>query len=120
MNAGRRGGSGPGLHASLEYRTTLENLARVVVPAMADWCVVDLFEEDGSCDGSSSPTPTARWRSARRFRERHPSEDLPDGIAEVLRKGRARLWSTIDETMLPASQAARTSSRRCVGLSCDR
>jgi PAS domain S-box-containing protein len=33
---------------SLDYDVTLTTLADLVVPRMADWCIVDLAEEDGS------------------------------------------------------------------------
>src|SRR5262249_4052779 len=36
------------LAATLEYDTTLANLATLVVPRLADWFIVDLAEEDGS------------------------------------------------------------------------
>jgi PAS domain S-box-containing protein len=35
------------LASSLDFKTTLQNLMRVVVPAAADLCVVDLVDEDG-------------------------------------------------------------------------
>src|SRR5262249_57839761 len=36
------------LAATLEYDTTLANLATLVVPRLADWFIADLAEEDGS------------------------------------------------------------------------
>jgi signal transduction histidine kinase len=36
------------LNESLDYDTTLATLADLVVPRLADWCIVDLAEEDGS------------------------------------------------------------------------
>ena len=35
------------LAGSLDYETELERVARLIVPALADWCVVDLLAEDG-------------------------------------------------------------------------
>ena len=35
------------LAASLDYQTTLERVARLALPALADICVVDLFQENG-------------------------------------------------------------------------
>ena len=40
--------AGTMLGASLDYETTLQSLARLAVPALADWCVVDLVQDDGS------------------------------------------------------------------------
>src|SRR4051794_27435577 len=36
------------LAGSLDYETELERVAHLIVPALADWCVVDLLAEDGS------------------------------------------------------------------------
>jgi PAS domain S-box-containing protein len=36
------------LSASLDYDVTLATLADLVVPRLADWCIVDLAEEDGT------------------------------------------------------------------------
>jgi signal transduction histidine kinase len=35
------------LSSSLDYSTMLEKVARAVVPQMADWCLVDLFDAEG-------------------------------------------------------------------------
>src|SRR5215208_1299417 len=40
--------AGASLSSSLDYRATLARMARLAVPYLADWCVVDILEEDGS------------------------------------------------------------------------
>jgi PAS domain S-box-containing protein len=35
------------LSESLDYHVTLQNVARLAVPLLADWCVLDLLTEDG-------------------------------------------------------------------------
>lgn len=35
------------LSSSLDYRTTLENLASLAVPRLADWCAIDIVEPEG-------------------------------------------------------------------------
>src|SRR5205823_6326720 len=40
--------AGTALDASLDYETTLRSLARVAVPYLADWCVIDILHEDGT------------------------------------------------------------------------
>src|SRR5215210_1538251 len=42
--------SGATLASSLDYRATLANVARLAVPTLADWCAVDVIEEDGSIE----------------------------------------------------------------------
>jgi PAS domain S-box-containing protein len=41
------------LTASLDYQTTLENLARLLVPRFADWCALNVMETGTRPDGSS-------------------------------------------------------------------
>jgi PAS domain S-box-containing protein len=36
------------LAASLDYETTLNNVAHLAVPTLADWCIVDVFQPDAS------------------------------------------------------------------------
>lgn len=38
------------LSSSLDYRATLQAIARLAVPHVADWCVVDMLREDGSIE----------------------------------------------------------------------
>jgi PAS domain S-box-containing protein len=42
--------AGTTFSSSLDYRTTLASVARLAVSYLADWCVVDILEEDGSLD----------------------------------------------------------------------
>ncbi len=62
--------AGEQLSQSLDYETTLDNAARLAVPALADWCMIDLVQEEGDC---------------RRVVSRHvdPSLELSDGGAEA-------------------------------------
>ncbi|MCP3136641.1 ATP-binding protein [Pyxidicoccus sp. QH1ED-7-1] len=39
---------GAALASSLDYATTLRDMGRLLVPAFADWCLVDLVEPDGT------------------------------------------------------------------------
>ena len=36
------------LASSLDYQATLKSLAHLAVPRLADWCAIDMLEEDGS------------------------------------------------------------------------
>ena len=57
--------SGAMLASSLDYQQTLHHVANVAVPALADWCAVDLIDARTSGSGSSPPTgtrPSVHWR----------------------------------------------------------
>jgi len=93
------------LAGSLEYQATLERVARLAVPYLADFCIVDLVGEDGQVRRLA----TAHAREDREpllqaLRERYaPRRDSPQPAARVLRSGRAELTSHVDEAWLEAS-----------------
>jgi len=75
------------LGSSLDYETTLRQLAQVVVPELADWCAVHIVEEDGVprelAVAHVDPEKVA-W--AREISRRYPPRlDAPTGVPNVLR-----------------------------------
>jgi PAS domain S-box-containing protein len=81
------------LASSLDCERTLARVARLSVPALGDWCAIDLVDEDGvagciviAAAGTEHVAPGAR------LREHHPAgPDADDAIARVVRTGRAQL-----------------------------
>jgi PAS domain S-box-containing protein len=97
--------AGTTLSASLDYEATLEGIARLVVPELADWCLVDVLEEDGSVTqvaaDHADPGKKALLRqlmSHRRF-----GEDAPGTVARVLRTGRSILHYEVSDELLAKS-----------------
>jgi PAS domain S-box-containing protein len=78
------------LSSSLNYRTVLERLADLVVPSIADWCAVDVLEEDGALRrvavGHADP---AKREVARQLIGIRPDEDDGHVLREVLGTGEA-------------------------------
>src|SRR6202040_4244531 len=82
------------LDASLDYAATLQEVARVAVRTMADWCIVHLLESDGSIRWLAlAHGDPAKEAVARELQERYPSSDA---VARVLRTGASELYG--DET----------------------
>ena len=50
------------LDTALDYERALQELARIAVPRLGDWCVIDVLEEDGSI---------ARYAAAHADPDRH-------------------------------------------------
>src|SRR5215217_6979160 len=104
---------GATLASSLDYRTTLASVARLAVPYLADWCVVDVLKEgDGSLErlvvAHQDPKKVALVHE---LQERYPSDqDAPRGVAQVLRTGRSELVSEIPESLI--EEAARNAEHR--------
>ena len=103
---------GATLSSSLDYPTTLASVANLAVPHLADWCVIDVLEEDGSLDRLAmthqNPDKVAL---AQELEERYPPDpDAPRGVAQVLRTGRSELVREIPESLL--EKAARDAEHR--------
>jgi PAS domain S-box-containing protein len=79
------------LDASLDYAATLQEVARVAVRTMADWCIVHLLEADGSIRWLAlAHGDPAKEALARQLQERYPASD---GVARVLRTGVSEAYS---------------------------
>jgi PAS domain S-box-containing protein len=92
------------LAESLEYETTLEQVARLAVPRLADWCVVDTLEADGTLRRLAlAHTEPAREEVAWELWRRYPPrpEDTA-GVMEVLRTGQPELAEEISDAALAA------------------
>jgi len=90
------------LASSLDYRTTLANVARLVVPTLADWCAVDVLEEDGSVERlaveHSDPEKVAL---AYELQERYPPDpETTRGVRKVLETGEPDMMAEIPEELL--------------------
>jgi PAS domain S-box-containing protein len=90
------------LSSSLDYRTTLSNVARLAVPSLADWCVVDVLAEDGSLErlAVAHPDPE-KVALAYELQVRYPTDlDAPYGVPNALRTGEPEMVEKIPEELL--------------------
>jgi len=94
--------AGRQLASSLDYESTLASVARLAVPEIADWCVVDLVDGDGNLKRvAAAHFDPAREQWAVEMAARYqPTEP---GTRDALRAGESRLVSEITEEMLSAS-----------------
>ncbi len=87
------------LGSTLDYRETLRSLARLAVPSMADWCAIEIVEEDGTVSevevAHSDPNKVAL---ARELRDRYAPFHGP-GPA-VIESGEPQLIPDITDEML--------------------
>jgi PAS domain S-box-containing protein len=94
--------SGRLLASALDYEQTLQNVANVAVPALADWCAVDLVDADLRRETVvvAHPDPE-KVRLAQRLRAIESNEiDPQQAIGRVLRTGRSELFADINDEML--------------------
>ncbi|WP_224249037.1 sensor histidine kinase [Hyalangium gracile] len=91
------------LSASLDFRATLDQVARLAVPVVADLCTVDILEEDGTIRrlavGHRAPEKAAlAWELEHRWPAR--LEDAY-GPGRVIRDGQPELREIVPPTKLP-------------------
>jgi serine phosphatase RsbU (regulator of sigma subunit)/anti-sigma regulatory factor (Ser/Thr protein kinase) len=93
------------LDASLDHETTLQNVARLIVSRMADWCGVDIVEQNGAFRSVAvAHVDPAKVRFAREVSERYPPDQNADtGVAHVIRTGQAELYADIPPELLEAA-----------------
>jgi len=97
------------LASSLDYQTTLERVAQLTVPELADWCTVHMIEEDGAIEQIAvAHIDPAKLESAYQIRDKYPlNPDDPRAAAYTLRTGQSDLLPDIPDELLV--QAARDS-----------
>ncbi len=92
------------LASSLDYATTLESVARLMVPAVADLCVVDMVEDDGTIRRlAAAVADPAKEALARELQRRYPVDPArPRGVPTVLRTGQPVLHVEVTAELLEA------------------
>ncbi|TAK03081.1 MAG: PAS domain S-box protein [Candidatus Manganitrophaceae bacterium] len=91
------------LAASLDYETTLERLARLSVPFLADGCIIDMIEGERVRRVAVAATDPEKAAIGRELMRRYPP--LPRGkhpLQKVLESGRSELIPEISEELLTA------------------
>jgi PAS domain S-box-containing protein len=106
--------SGATLSSSLDYRDTLANVARLAVPILADWCAVDVMEEDGSVERLAvEHSDPEKVTLAYELQERFPSDpEAPRGVRKVLQTGEPDMMTEIPDELL--DQAAMDVEHRTI------
>jgi PAS domain S-box-containing protein len=108
------------LAESLDFRTTLNAVATLVTPALADWCTVVLQSESGALETLAvSHTDPDKVRWARELGDRYPTdESAARGVPNVVRTGKSELYPEITDAMLEsaAKDAAHLQLLRSVGM----
>ena len=93
------------LATSLDYETTLRQVARLAVPRFADWCTVDVVDDDGTIRRvAAAHTFPGKERLIYEILARYPMRlDDQRGVAIVLRTGRPHLERRLTDEDLARS-----------------
>ncbi|HEV7844009.1 MAG TPA: ATP-binding protein, partial [Pyrinomonadaceae bacterium] len=97
--------AGAVIASSLDYEATLASVARMTVPALADWCAVDVLEEDQTLKRLAvAHVDPKKVEWAHELQQRYPPDmDAPRGVPNVLRTGKSEIYSDIPDEMLVAA-----------------
>jgi serine phosphatase RsbU (regulator of sigma subunit)/PAS domain-containing protein len=92
------------LESSLDFETTLRNVAEILVPEIVDWCAIHVLDESGEIRLvaiSHADPERARW--AWELERRYPTDpDAAQGAAAVMRSGSTELTPEITDELLAA------------------
>jgi len=97
--------AGKALASSLDHAETLQRVAQLAVPRLADWCAVELPGERGRLEQVAlAHVDPERVAEGRALRERYPPDpEAPTGTHAVLRTGRSQLVPEVTDEMLVAA-----------------
>lgn len=108
------------LASSLDTATTLQRVADLAVPVLADWCALDLRMPDGAIRNVAvAHTDPAKVARARELQRRYPVDpDAPTGVPNVLRTGQTEVYPEITDEVLvaAAADAEQLAMLRAVGF----
>jgi len=92
------------LASSLDYHTNLMSVAKLAVKRLADWCAVDVVDDDQAFHRVALVHRDAsRLQWARDFQARFKEKSAaPHGVAHVMRTGKAKIYTDIPDSMLIA------------------
>jgi len=90
------------LAESLDYRITLNTVAHLAVPALADWCSVLVKTSDGTLETLAvAHADVEREQAAREMVARYPNApDTPTGASRVVSTGRSEVYTDVSDEML--------------------
>ncbi|HET7459036.1 MAG TPA: GAF domain-containing sensor histidine kinase [Gemmatimonadaceae bacterium] len=90
------------LASSLDFETTLQSVARLAVPRVADWCVVHVVEDDGHVRRAATAHALPRKDAlARELAERYPLDPAhPFTALAVLETGKPAVVPEVDVVKL--------------------
>ncbi len=90
------------LASSLDYESTLASVANLVVPYFADWCSVDILQDNQSINRVAvAHRDPGKVKLGWELHQRYPRKlDEPQGVPKVLRTGIAEMVTEIPDAAL--------------------
>ena len=108
------------LTGTLDLQGTLDAVTNLLVPRLADWCIVHLVEGDELTTTAIHHSDRAKVESALAMTDRYPTKlDAPTGIAVVARTGESVVLATVPTRLVEsvASDDEQLEAFRDIGMS---
>ncbi len=92
------------LSSSLDYKTTVNNVAKLAIPHIADWYIVDALNFEGQVEMLAVAHKDPKMvKLAREFRKTHPIDLASNtGVARVIKSGKSEFIPAVTDEMLVA------------------
>lgn len=103
------------LSTSLDYSQTLRKISKMIVPEIADWCSIDILDDDGQLDNIVlSHKDENEARSLKNYRAEHvlPLANIASGIGKVMTSGEPVYYPDMVETMDTDTSWSREMKRK--------
>ena len=91
--------------SSLDYERTLARVAELAVPQIADWCAVDVVNENGAVERLAvAHIDPKKIQFVHEVEKKYPPDpNAKTGVPEVLRTGKSEFYPEIPQGMLEAA-----------------
>jgi PAS domain S-box-containing protein len=106
------------LGGSLDFHTTLGQVADLVVPRLADWCAVELLDEDGRLtELALVHDDDAAMEIVTELRRRYPPDPASDdGSYGVVRRGESLFVRDIDDDLIRSGASSEDQAKLLIAL----
>lgn len=92
------------LSSSLDYQTTLNSVAQLAVPDIADWCAVHLVEDGQAKQVALTHKDPQKIKWAMQINKQYPQDmDAKTGVPNVLKTAKSELYPQIPDEMIVAA-----------------
>jgi PAS domain S-box-containing protein len=113
--------AGEALASSLDYGETLQRVAQLAVPDLADWCAVDVLGAGGRLEQVAiAHADPEKVSHARELRTRYPPDPniVDSGLYAVVRSGEPELYAELPDDLLERriSDPERLEKLRAIGM----
>jgi PAS domain S-box-containing protein len=89
------------LSSTLDYQETLRSITRLVVPAFADWCLVDLTDDEGGFTriAAAAADPAHAELAQRLQRYYAPAPTAMHGVSHAAHRGTSEVMTHVDDSL---------------------